>query len=61
MEKENFFEKCPYCGCQLLSVIKPRINGNAIVKGIPKRRRELYCPDCKIFFYRVGRINRKFL
>jgi DNA-directed RNA polymerase subunit RPC12/RpoP len=40
MKEERRF-KCPYCGCQLLSVIKPTINGNA--KGIPKL---YYCPDC---------------
>ena len=32
--------QCPYCGCQLLSVIKPKI-GNTII-----RKKLYYCPDC---------------
>ncbi len=36
--------QCPYCGCQLLSVIKPKI-GNTII-----RKKLYYCPDCEKIF-----------
>jgi uncharacterized protein with PIN domain len=48
MKKEDLFKRCPYCDCNLLSVIKPTINGN--IKGIPKRKKLYYCPDCKEVF-----------
>ncbi len=41
MRKKDF---CPDCGSRLLSVIKPKMNGNGNVAGSKK---VVYCPDCK--------------